>query len=94
MSRDLPEKGGSLADNREKSSHTEGTASAKVLRQEVLACSRTSKEAGMAAAEQLRGEMVREAIGANFKGPAGFGGCLAVTERDEMHRRALSSGGK
>ena len=41
----------------------------------------------MAGAEQLRGEMVREAIGANFKGPTGFGGCLAVTERDGMHRR-------
>ena len=34
----------------------------------------------MAGAEQLQGEMVRETRGANFKGPTGLGGCLAVTK--------------
>lgn len=70
MSRDLPEKGGGLEYIWEKSSQIERTASANALRH--LACSRTSKKAGTAGSEQLQGEMVREAMGTNFKGPTGL----------------------
>ena len=37
-----------------------------------MACWRASQEAGVAGAEQLRAETVRETRGANFKGPTGL----------------------